>query len=289
VFKLTQSDTLPPAADRVTRRSRKDLQGLSRGWPSTPGRRVTDHRIEELLRSVAEGQSSPTVAAASLDALLVEQIDGASVDHARPLLQGFPEVVFGAGKTPGQIVEICRSLVAARGGFLVTRLPEDAIPEVREAFPEVELDPVGGTAHLPMTETTPLSGSLLVVSAGTSDESVAREAAVTAQACGAQVERLVDVGVAGIHRLLRKSTKLREADVIIVVAGMDGALPSVVGGLVSVPVIAVPTSVGYGAAFSGVSALLAMLNSCASGVTVVNIDGGFTAGMAAVRILRQLV
>ena len=221
-----------------------------------------------------------------------ERLPFATIDHLRPLTQGHQEVIFCPGKTPGQVVAIAERLVTAggegegRGTFLATR----ADPVHREAlaarFPHAEVNELGGTVYLPPDpEPSPTGrGTVLVCTAGTSDLPVAEEAAVTARALKNRVERLTDVGVAGIHRLLTQTDVLRSAAVIIVVAGMEGALPSVVGGLVKVPVIAVPTSVGYGASFGGLAALLAMLNSCAAGVTVVNIDNGFGAAAAASRI-----
>jgi hypothetical protein len=218
-----------------------------------------------------------------------ERLPFATIDHLRPITQGHQEVIFCLGKTPGQVVAIAERLVAVGGGggtFLATR----AEPVHREAlaarFPHAEVNALGRTVYLPTEPEPPPTGrgTILVCTAGTSDLAVAEEAAVTARALSNRVERLTDVGVAGIHRLLTQTDVLRSAAVIIVVAGMEGALPSVVGGLVKVPVIAVPTSVGYGASFGGLAALLAMLNSCAAGVTVVNIDNGFGAAAAASRI-----
>jgi pyridinium-3,5-biscarboxylic acid mononucleotide synthase len=215
-----------------------------------------------------------------------EQLPFATIDHLRPITQGHQEVIFCQGKTAGQVVAIAERLEAAGGSFLATRIepPQTAALAVR--FPRAEFNELGRTVFLPADpEPTPTGrGTVLVCTAGTSDLPVAEEAAVTARAFKNRVERLTDVGVAGIHRLLTQTDVLRSAAVIIVVAGMEGALPSVVGGLVKVPVIAVPTSVGYGASFGGLAALLAMLNSCASGVTVVNIDNGFGAAAAASRI-----
>ena len=217
---------------------------------------------------------------------LIERLPFATIDHLRPVTQGYQEVILCQGKTPAQVVGIADRLVAASGSFLATR----ADPAHREAlsgpFPRAEVNELGRTVYLPPEpEPEPTGrGTILVVTAGTSDLPVAEEAAVTARALGNRVDRLTDVGVAGIHRILTQTDALRRAAIIIVVAGMEGALPSVVGGLVPVPVIAVPTSVGYGASFGGVAALLGMLNSCASGVTVVNIDNGFGAAAAASRI-----
>ena len=217
---------------------------------------------------------------------LIERLPFAQIDHLRPTTQGHQEVIFCPGKTPGQIVAIAERLERAGGSFLATRVDDSQRHALRERFPRAELNELGRTAFLPPDPEPPPTGrgTLLIVTAGTSDLPVAEEAAVTARALKNRVERLTDVGVAGIHRLLTQTDALRSAGVIIVVAGMEGALPSVVGGLVRVPVIAVPTSVGYGASFGGIAALLAMLNSCAAGVTVVNIDNGFGAAVAASRI-----
>lgn len=217
---------------------------------------------------------------------LIEQLPFAQIDHLRPLTQGHPEVIFCSGKTPGQVVAIAERLERANGGFLATRAEPAHGDALLMRFPRAEHNALGRTVFLAAApEPAPTGrGTVLVVTAGTSDLAVAEEAAVTARALGNRVERLTDVGVAGIHRLLTQTDALRTAAVIIVVAGMEGALPSVVGGLVKVPVIAVPTSVGYGASFGGLAALLAMLNSCASGITVVNIDNGFGAAAAASRI-----
>jgi hypothetical protein len=247
---------------------------------------MTPAQMRELLEQVARGAMMPAAALEALGRFPVEELGYASVDHARGLTQGHQEVVLCDGKRPEQVEGICVSLAEVTGTFLATR----AGPEVRERllarFPLARENVMGRTVRLaPDPEPPPTGrGTVLIVTAGTSDLPVAEEAAVVAHALGNAVARLTDVGVAGIHRLLRHNDELRSASVVIVVAGMDGALGSVVGGLVRVPVIAVPTSVGYGAAFGGVSALLAMLNSCASGVTVVNIDNGFGAAAAASRI-----
>jgi len=218
-----------------------------------------------------------------------ERLPFATIDHLRPITQGHQEVILCQGKTAGQVVAIAERLVAAEGEagtFLATRADETHVAALTARFPRAEVNELGRIVFLPADpEPAPTGrGTVLVCTAGTSDLPVAEEAAVTARAFKNRVERLTDVGVAGIHRLLTQTDVLRSASVIIVVAGMEGALPSVVGGLVKVPVIAVPTSVGYGASFGGLAALLAMLNSCASGVTVVNIDNGFGAAAAASRI-----
>jgi NCAIR mutase (PurE)-related protein len=217
---------------------------------------------------------------------LFERLPFATIDHLRPLTQGHPEVILCQGKTVEQVVGIAERLEAANGSFLATRGEPAQRAALAARFPRAEVNELGRTVFLPPDpEPEPTGqGTILVVTAGTSDLPVAEEAAVTARALSNRVERLTDVGVAGIHRILTQTDLLRRAAVIIVVAGMEGALPSVVGGLVPVPVIAVPTSVGYGASFGGVAALLGMLNSCAAGVTVVNIDNGFGAAAAANRI-----
>jgi len=247
---------------------------------------LTPERLRALLAGVAGGALTVDEAERRLAWNPVEDLSFASVDHHRALRQGFPEVVFGQGKTPEQIVAIAGRIAARGDGFLATRVAPEAAERLAAALPAIELNVLGRTAYLAPDE--PLKrqarGSVLIVTAGTSDLPVAEEAAVTAAAYGNPVERLTDVGVAGIHRILARTEVLRSAAVVIVVAGMEGALPSVVGGLVAAPVIAVPTSVGYGAAFGGVAALLGMLNSCASGVAVVNIDNGFGAAVAASRI-----
>lgn len=213
----------------------------------------------------------------------------ARLDHDRVLRLGFPEVVFCEGKTTDQVVAICGRLSAGGAGFLATRADDAKRAALAAAFPTAAINDLARTVHLSSTELPrKLVGTVLIATAGTGDIPVAEEAAVTARAFGNPTEVLYDVGVAGIHRLLRESHTLARASIIIVVAGMEGALASVVGGLVPVPVVAVPTSIGYGASFGGVAALLAMLNSCASGVTVVNIDNGFGAACAATRINQVL-
>jgi len=242
-------------------------------------------RVRDLLAGVADGSLSID---AALDALAfepVEQLSFASLDHHRALRQGFPEVIFGGGKTPEQVEAIAARFAARGDGFLATRLDPAAAARLRARFPAVEVNELARTAYLAGNESPPAGkGTVLVITAGTSDLPVAEEAAVTLRAAGDCVDRLTDVGVAGIHRVLAQRERLQAAAVIIVVAGMDGALASVIGGLVRQPVIAVPTSVGYGAAFAGLAPLLTMLNSCAAGVAVVNIDNGFGAAMAASRI-----
>jgi len=242
--------------------------------------------VRDLLGKVADGSMPIESALASLSQEPSESLGFATIDHHRALRQGFPEVVYGAGKTTEQLVAIAQRIADRGDGVLITRVAPESVAPLLEALPGAESNALARTVRVRAAQ--PLAtarGSVLVVTAGTSDLPVAEEAAVTADAMGCVAERLTDVGVAGIHRLLGSSAVLERASVIIVVAGMDGALSSVVGGLVRVPVIAVPTSVGYGAAFGGIAPLLTMLNSCAAGVTVVNIDNGFGAAVAAARIL----
>jgi NCAIR mutase (PurE)-related protein len=247
---------------------------------------VNRTRLERLLLDVAAGSVAPTAALDALARFPTEDLDYARLDHHRAIRQGQPEIVLAGGKTVAQVLGICERLAAAHGSFLCTRATPEQLTALAGCFPALRSSEIGRTAWLPDPERQPIPGRILVITAGTSDLPVAEEAATTGEALGAEVERLTDVGVAGIHRVLSAGDTLERADVIIVVAGMEGALPSVVGGLVAGPVVAVPTSVGYGASFGGVAALLGMLNSCAAGVTVVNIDNGFGAAMAAIRILR---
>jgi len=243
--------------------------------------------VREVLEDVAGGRMSVDDAIDRLKLIPFEDLGFAKVDHHRSIRQGVPEVVYGAGKTVEQIVAIAESMLnQGSGSVLVTRITEDTASEISRSLP-IEYDPssrIGVVGSIPGHEGV---GKIVVVSAGTSDIPVAEEAAVTAEFLGSKVTRIYDAGVAGIHRLLAHSEDLVSARVVIAVAGMEGALPSVVGGLVECPVIAVPTSVGYGASFGGLSALLTMLNSCASGISVVNIDNGFGAGFLADRINRM--
>lgn len=243
--------------------------------------------LHELLGAVKDGRISPAEAAERLKALPYEDLGFANLDHHRALRRGVPEVVFGGGKTPDQIGAIVERMAAAGHNVLVTRASEDARDAVLARGIAAEHHPSARCLTLAVRPIESLEGRVAIVSAGTSDQPVAEEAAVTAWFLGATVDRYFDVGVAGLHRLLGRTEEIRRARVVIVVAGMEGALPSVVGGLVEAPVIAVPTSIGYGASFQGLAALLAMLNSCASGVAVVNIDNGFGAGYLACSILRS--
>jgi NCAIR mutase (PurE)-related protein len=246
---------------------------------------MTSSDIRDLLVAVREGSLTLEAAAARLAVELqhapVADLGFARVDHQRASRRGFPEVVLGLGKTPSQVARIAAEIVGRGHTLLVTRATAATFAEVQTAVPDAEFREEARAIVCRREDVERGRGAILVVSAGTSDIPVAEEAVVTAELMGNDVERLYDVGVAGLHRLLREHDRLDRARAIIVVAGMEGALPSVVAGLVSTPVIAVPTSVGYGASFGGITALLGMLNSCASGVTVVNIDNGFGAAFAA--------
>jgi NCAIR mutase (PurE)-related protein len=242
--------------------------------------------LERILQTVARGMMTPGEALERLSGFPALDLPEATLDAQRSLRCGFPEVVFGQGKTVEQILGIAERIVEAGEPLLVTRLEPKASAALVARFPDGRVSPVARIFARPGREPLPPAGTVAVICAGTSDLPVAEEAAETAAAMGAPVERLRDVGVAGLHRLLRHETLLRTAASLVVVAGMEGALPSVVGGLTDRPVIAVPTSVGYGASFGGLAALLGMLNSCAAGVSVVNIDNGFSAGWCAVLIAR---
>ena len=244
---------------------------------------MNERDILELLMQVEAGRVTAAAAAARLRNLPFEDLGFAKVDHHRALRQGFAEVVFAKGKTPQQVAEIARRLLkqSKSGNVLVTRADARQAAAVRRIARGAKFHALSGAITIERSREIRGKGEILVVTAGTSDIPVAEEALLTARVMGNRVDALYDVGVAGLHRLMHHRAKLDAARVIICVAGMEGALPSVVGGLVGVPVIAVPTSVGYGASFGGVAALLGMLNSCASNVTVVNIDNGFGAGCVA--------
>lgn len=241
--------------------------------------------LRQLLDAVRDGAVDASAASDrilhALRAAPFDDLGFARVDTHRHFRQGFPEVVFGVGKTPAQIAAIAERIISGRHSLLVTRASPEAFAAVRAVAPDATYHAEARAITRSAGDVIPGKGTILIAGAGTSDLPVAEEAAVTAELMGNVVDRLHDVGVAGIHRLLRERDRLQSARVIIVVAGMEGALPSVVGGLVSVPVIAVPTSIGYGASFGGIAALLGMLNSCANGISVVNIDNGFGAACVA--------
>lgn len=250
---------------------------------------MTPAALLQLLAEVERGSTTPKAAAERLASLPFEDLGHTRVDHHRMLRVGLPEVIFAAGKTSAQTAQIFSSLAANGADVLATRVDPATAETVLASHPKASYNPAARTVALRQTQheaETATRGHVAVVCAGTSDIPVAEEAAVTAETFGARVTRLFDVGVAGLHRLLAVREELGAVHVVIVCAGMEGALPSVVGGLVSVPVIAVPTSVGYGASFSGAAALLGMLNSCSPNVTVVNIDNGFGAAYTAVLIAR---
>jgi NCAIR mutase (PurE)-related protein len=250
---------------------------------------MTGETILEMLQRVRDGGLRPEEAMERLANLPYEEAGFAKIDHHRSLRNGLPEVIYAAGKTPAQVGEIFFRMAAMGGDVLATRADEAACAAVKALVPEAQYHPVARIVELRQTQSANHSkGSLAVLCAGTSDLPVAEEAAVTAEVMGADVRRIYDVGVAGLHRLLAHREEIREAEVVIVCAGMEGALPSVVGGMVGAPVIAVPTSVGYGAAFGGIAALLGMLNSCSPNVTVVNIDNGFGAAYVSSMILRRI-
>ena len=247
---------------------------------------MTEDQLRQILEDHRAGTLSSDRAMERLKQLPFEDLGFANVDHHRSLRQGFPEVVFGAGKSVEHVGKIVDAMAANRHNILVTRASTDQFERVKKTVPEAEFHDAARAIVVRRDRTMRGKGTVLVVSAGTSDIPVAEEALVTLDVMGNTVDHLYDVGVSGLHRLLDRRERLVNARVLIVVAGMEGALPSVVGGLVSAPVIAVPTSIGYGASFHGLAALLGMLNSCASNVTVVNIDNGFGAAMVASLINR---
>lgn len=248
---------------------------------------MNDDDIQAVLRAHASGDLDQPAAVERIRNLAFENIGYARVDHARAYRQGFPEVIFGQGKTSAQIAGIFEKLAARSPNVLVTRTTADVFGDIRNIYTDAEWHESARLIRLRRDETDLGAGVITIVTAGTSDIPVAEEAALTAETMGNRVRRVWDAGVAGIHRILAEREILQSSRVVLVVAGMEGALPSVVGGLVGVPVIAVPTSVGYGASFGGIAALLGMLNSCASNVTVVNIDNGFGAGFVASLINRK--
>ena len=244
-------------------------------------------QVLDLLEKVRSGTVSPEQGVERLKHLPFEDLGFARVDHHRTLRQGFPEVIFGSGKTPQQVAAIVKSLLKQKSNILVTRTDLKAFNQVRRVAAKAQFHPNAKAITLVNDTQVQGDGKICVVCAGTSDIPVAEEAALTARIMGNTVETTYDVGVAGIHRLLNVREALVQASVVVVVAGMEGALASVVGGMLSVPVIAVPTSIGYGSSFGGLSSLLAMLNSCASNVVCVNIDNGFGAGYVASLINRK--
>lgn len=248
--------------------------------------KIDTERLQQLLTRVKSGEISVNDAMDQLANLPYEELGFAKLDHHRALRRGFPEVVFGPGKTAGQIALIVERLASGSDKVLVTKVAEECFNAVKQQTPNAEYHASARAITVNTAKDTVLRPGIMVLSGGTADIPIAEEAALTAELMGNEVERSYDVGIAGVHRLLDHLPRLRQAKVLVVVAGMEGALPSVVSGLVSSPVIAVPTSIGYGASFSGLTALLTMLNSCSAGVSVVNIDNGFGAGYLAALINR---
>lgn len=247
---------------------------------------MDQNHLRKLLDEVRSGAVEVDSAMERLRHMPFEDLGFAKVDHHRALRQGMPEVIFGQGKTPEEVATIAEALLKRSQNVLITRADPDAVALVRERIPDAEYFPRSRAIRVQRDRTMYGKGVIVVACAGTSDLPVAEEARITAEAMGNEVDAITDIGVAGIHRLMSNRERLTKARVIVVCAGMEGALPSVVGGLVSCPVIAVPTSVGYGASFHGLAALLGMLNSCSSNVTVVNIDNGFGGGYVASLINR---
>lgn len=243
-------------------------------------------QLEQLLREVRDGSTSIETALQHLRHLPFEDLGFAKVDHHRALRHGMPEVIFGQGKTPDQVEAIAAAILSRAPNLLITRATPEVAERIAMLAPEMQHSPAARVVRVWRDQTRTGKGKIVVLCAGTSDLPVLEEARLTAEIMGNEVEAICDVGVAGIHRLLGQRERLADARVVIVCAGMEGALPSAVGGLVGCPVIAVPTSVGYGASFHGLAALLGMLNSCASNVTVVNIDNGFGAAYVASLINR---
>jgi pyridinium-3,5-biscarboxylic acid mononucleotide synthase len=273
----------------LEKRADASIQGLT-NFPRDPKksswhrRHVTTSEATQLLEQFRQGKISREKVLRAFQSAPVIDLGFAEVDSHRALRKGFPEVIFAAGKTPQQVVAIAAEIASREKRLLITRVTPDHAKALKKKFKAAIYHQLARCVTLGKIYSPTNPGNIAVVCAGTSDLPVAEEAAVTAQIMGNKVEKIIDVGVAGLHRLLRRLETIQQANVVIVVAGMEGALPSVVAGLVSKPVIAVPTSVGYGASFGGLAALLGMLNSCGSGVTVVNIDNGFGAGYAASQI-----
>ena len=258
------------------------MDNHSKNRDKTPDQsKINQEWLAHILEKVKSGSLSVTQAIQELSILPYEELDFAKIDHHRGIRIGFPEVILGTGKTTEQIVTIASHLSASSTKLLITHVDQETYVAVKAAIKDASYNPLAKAIVVNRQQHISLRPGITVVTGGTSDIPVAEEAAVTAEIMGNKVEKVFDVGVAGLHRLLDKLPKLREAKVLVVVAGMEGALPSVVGGLVSAPIIAVPTSIGYGANFNGLAALLTMLNSCAPGIAVVNIDNGFGAGYMA--------
>ncbi len=237
--------------------------------------------LEDILKKVADGRLSPEEALGDLKHFPYQDLNFAKIDHHRELRRGFPEIVFGLGKTEEQIREISKTIIQKGSNLLVTKVKPEIFANIQKEIPQVLYNEMGQTMSYKVKTPPPGKGKIAIITAGTSDIPVAEEAAVTCDVLGNEIDKIYDVGVAGIHRLFGEYKRIKEAHVIVTAAGMEGALPSVIAGLTDIPIIAVPTSVGYGASFKGLTALLAMLNSCSGGVGVVNIDNGFGAAYLA--------
>ncbi|MGD8535623.1 MAG: nickel pincer cofactor biosynthesis protein LarB [Candidatus Aminicenantes bacterium] len=237
--------------------------------------------LEEVLEKVQKGKLSPKKALDILKDYPYQDLTFAKIDHHRELRKGYPEIIYGLGKTEEQIVKIAQEIIKKGSNLLITKLDEGTFKSIKKKISRVQFNPLARIVYLIQKKPSPGKGKIVIITAGTSDIPVAEEAAVTCEILGNEIEKVYDVGVAGLHRFFGEYEKIKQARVIITVAGMEGALPSVVAGVVNIPLIAVPTSVGYGASMKGLAALLAMLNSCPGGVGVVNIDNGFGAGYLA--------
>lgn len=237
--------------------------------------------LEEVLNNVQKGKISPKKALNILKDYPYQDLTFAKIDHHRELRKGFPEIIYGLGKTEEQILKIAQEIIKKGSNLLITKLDEETFKNIKKNIPGAQFNPLARIVFLIQKKPSPGKGKIMIITAGTSDISVAEEAAVTCEILGNEIDKVYDVGVAGLHRFFGEYEKIKRARIIITVAGMEGALPSVVAGVVNIPVIAVPTSVGYGASLKGLAALLAMLNSCPGGVGVVNIDNGFGAGYLA--------
>ena len=238
-------------------------------------------QLEKVLQQVQKGQLSPKEAVEILKDFPYQDLSFAKIDHHRELRRGYPEVIFGQGKTDDQILKIAKAILKKGSNLLITRVDEKIYGKIKPKIPKIKYNSLGKTLSLKQKAPPPGKGKIIIITAGTSDIPVAEEAAVTCDILGNEIEKIYDVGVAGLHRLFGEYNKIRTGRVIITVAGMEGALPSVIAGISNVPIIAVPTSVGYGTSFKGLAALLAMLNSCPGGMSVVNIDNGFGAAYMA--------
>ncbi len=237
--------------------------------------------LEDVLKKVHKGKLTPEEALNTLKDYPYQDLTFAKIDHHRELRKGFPEIIFGLGKTDEQIITIAQEIIKKKSDLLITKVGESTFKKLKKKIPQAKFNPPAKTISLKQQKPVSGKGKIIIITAGTSDIPVAEEAAVTCEILGNEIDKIYDVGVAGLHRLFGEYKKIKQARVIITIAGMEGALPSVVAGIVDIPLIAVPTSVGYGASMKGLAALLAMLNSCPGGVGVVNIDNGFGAGYLA--------